>query len=223
MRNDETGDLPSTAETRLGTALGITDAVTRAVVETLPTIDFRVARTPMELDAIFRARYEVALDEGWINSETWPDGRERDGWDDAAVHVAGWEGDSLVAATRLVFPVAGRSLPTEEAFDLIVEPRELVADTGRTLVTTHHRHRDHQVFFGAFCAAWQEVRAHGCCFATGAMAADVIRRCDELGMALSVLAGPIELWGEDRYAAYFSPLAFAEEIARRSRTTAAAP
>ena len=104
---------PLDAETRLRAALTVTDKLTRAVVDALPDIEFRVASTESELDAVFRARYEIALEAGWITPADFPDGRDRDRWDDAAVHVTGWDGDSLVAASRLVFPAPEQSLPTE--------------------------------------------------------------------------------------------------------------
>ena len=54
--------------------------------------------------------------------EDYPGRLELDGRDDMAIHILGIDGDEAVATARLIFPEAGRLLPTEEAFELEIEP-----------------------------------------------------------------------------------------------------
>src|SRR5262249_40989092 len=99
-------------------ALVQVDAFARHTLSRLAPLAFGVARSPAELEAVYRLRYEVVMDQGWAKPEGFPDGLERDAFDERALQIVVWDGSELVGTTRLVAPKAGCRLPTEEAFDV---------------------------------------------------------------------------------------------------------
>src|SRR5918911_1498498 len=135
-------------------------AAQRLLAQAAP-IRFGIAGAPAEREAVFRLRFETVVEQGWASPATFPDGLERDGFDERAVHVVGWDGSTLAAAARLVFPEPDQLLPTEQDFHLRVEPSNGVADVGRGIVAPAHRSRDHRVFAALLARCWLEVRARG--------------------------------------------------------------
>src|SRR5438132_2727031 len=89
--------------------LSLYDAWSRWLLARAAPICFAIAQTPAEREALYRLRYQTAIGRGWVKPEDFPDGLERDPYDERAVHLAGWDGTVLAASVRL---------PTEEAFGL---------------------------------------------------------------------------------------------------------
>lgn len=144
-----------------------------------------------------------------LEAEAFADGLERDDDDAAAVHVAGWDGSTLAASARLVFPDALRPLPTEREFDLRIEPVSAVVDISRGIVAPSYRTRDHGVFAALLARCWIEVRARGWQNLCGAVTAARLDRYRELGLPLRVLGPARMYWSEERWPVFLDGLEFA--------------
>ena len=182
-----------------------TEAVLRAVdglmagmVLKAAPIRFDLARSDAERDAVYRLRYGIAVANGWTGPDAFPDGRETDVHDADAIHVVGWVDDELAATSRLVFPRDGRRLPTEEEFEIEVEPRGKVVNVDRLAVAPAYRDRRHRAMLGVMGATWQQTRAHGCHAWLGISTASMARLFGLLGFATTPLAPPKLYWGAER-------------------------
>jgi N-acyl-L-homoserine lactone synthetase len=159
-----------------------------------------VATSAEEIEAIYRLRYEVAVEEGWARSAEMPGGLERDSYDDDALHIAAWSNDELAAVQRLVFPAEGRLLPTEEAFDLTVEPKGSVLDVGRTTVAPAHRgDSTHLLLMTLQSRSWLEWRSRGFHTCLAVQTEPILRMYREMGVVFEVLAPAREYWNERRF------------------------
>src|SRR5687767_2592938 len=103
--------------------LARTDQVAQRFLAAVAPIELRVAAGPTDLLASFRLRYQAVMERGWMRSEDFPDELERDFFDEDALHILAWDGPLAVGSARVVLPRQGRRLPTEEAFELTVEPQ----------------------------------------------------------------------------------------------------
>jgi N-acyl-L-homoserine lactone synthetase len=186
------------------------DRVAEQLLARAAPVAFRVAEAPREREAVFRLRCQTVVDEGWADASAFPDGLERDAYDAGALHVAGWEGDTLAACARLVFPEPGQPLPTEREFELRVEPAGGVVDVGRGIVAPAYRGQDHTVFAALLAGCWVEVRARGFHRLCGTASAHRLERYRQLGLPLRVLGPSRLVWGEERYPLYLDGLEFAE-------------
>jgi N-acyl-L-homoserine lactone synthetase len=195
--NAETGNSPFEAA-------GVTmDRLARRAVAWSAPVRFTLAQTPAERELAFRLRYEAVIARGWHVPKEFPDGLEHDSFDDDlthAAHLLGWHGSVAVAAARLIFPSSERPLPTEEAFNLRIEPAGQVVDAGRFVVARSHSSSEHRVLVGLLAFGWLTVRARGfahvcSAFASGA-SLNLYRR---MGARMTVLAPPRLYWGEERY------------------------
>jgi predicted GNAT family N-acyltransferase len=194
------------------------DALARAMVARAAPARFGVAIREADLTAAYRLRGEVVVSQGWAHADRFLDGLEHDAEDAAAVHVAGWDGDRVVATGRLVWPAPGRRLPTEAAFDLVVPGRERVADVGRVCVAADHRNGGHRVLWGLLGQTWIEMRRRGyqdtCC----ALTAPVARLYARLGFRVTPLAPARSYWGVARFPALVAPTAALARLVPTVRT-----
>jgi hypothetical protein len=174
------------------------DGFARRLLARASPVRFDVVRSLAERDAVFRLRFDTVVDQGWATPEVFPDRLEHDAYDLDAVHVAGWDGLTLATAARLVFPWPGRLLPTEEEFDVRVEPANAVADIGRGIVAPAYRAREHTVFAGLLARCWIEVRARGLKHLCGAATPARLERYRQFGLPLRVLGASRMYWGEER-------------------------
>ncbi|MDP9342363.1 MAG: GNAT family N-acetyltransferase [Actinomycetota bacterium] len=188
--------LPEEQWARLLSAL---DSLARLWIERAAPIAIGLAESREEREAVYRLRYEVVVEQGWARPEEFPDGTERDGFDDGAVHVVARAGHELAGSSRVVFPVPGRRLPTEEAFDMLVEPMGGVVNFDRTLVMSPHRTPDHRVLAGVIARSWLEARARGFSMCCGILSPEMIERYRQLGIELTILGPARPHWGEDRF------------------------
>jgi N-acyl-L-homoserine lactone synthetase len=151
-------------------------------------------------------RYEVVVDQGWARPENLLSGLEQDGYDAQAIHLLGWDGQKAVATTRLVFPTAGKLLPTEVEFGLSVEPRGQVVDGARAIVARAYSDYQHRIFAGLLGYTWFEIQARGFSYLCGAAVPAMIRLCRSIGYQITVLGPARQYWGEKRYPLRFDVL-----------------
>jgi hypothetical protein len=140
-----------------------------------------VAHTIVELGSVHRLRHRHFGTEAL----------EPDPYDDHALQLAAWRGTALAATMRLVLPVPGRRLPTEDAFDLDVEPRGEVVDLGGLLVGAAFRgDPDHRAWGGLFAVAWQEARVRSYTVIAGVASTPLVERYRSLGVPVEILGPP---------------------------------
>jgi len=215
MTEHETGRPPS--------ALARTDARAAQLIARAAPLTFRVAQSPAEREAVYRLRYSIVVEKGWAKPEDFPDGLERDAYDDTAVQIVAWDGDELAAAARLVPTVPGHPLPTEEAFGLKIESRTQLMDVGRTCVAQAYRDAQHRVLAGLLGRTWMEMRAGGCTEACGIVAPAVVRMCRGMGFHVVILGAPRLVWGEQRSPVLIRPVEPLHALTRRLRRSRAEP
>lgn len=167
-------------------------------IEAAQPTQFRTA-SARELDAVFRLRYRTIVEEGWASPRDFPDGRERDDYDDDAIHIVGVEGANLLGTSRLVLPAPGRPLPTEATFELTAQIPTGLVDLGRMVVTPDYRDRSHRIFAGLLGRSWLEGRSRDFSGILGNASASVIERYEELGIRLTVLGPARRSWGQQRW------------------------
>jgi N-acyl-L-homoserine lactone synthetase len=195
--------------------VAVFDAVASKFLATAAPIEFRCAETDLEREAIFRLRYRVVVERGWAPASNFPNGLERDAYDDFALHIGGWCDGELAATGRIVFPRPGRLLPTEHVFGFIVEPRGQVANLDRVAVAPHYSDRRHRVARGLLGAIWQEIRAHGFCRLAGIETRAAIRFYWMVGLHMTEIGPPLEYWGEQRIPVVFDPSTAADSLLKR--------
>jgi len=176
------------------------DAVARALVTMASPVRFSVATAPSDLAAIYRLRYHVVVEEGWVDPSALPEQLERDVFDDDAIHLAGWDDRVLAATARLVLPRPERVLPTEDAFGIAIEPRGEVVDLGRGIVGRSHRGRNHRTFIALLAMAWLETRARGYTRLCGTTTPSMVPNYQGMGFHVEIPAGPRHWWGQERLA-----------------------
>lgn len=193
------------------------DAIAGRLLATMAPLRFAVAATDADRRATFRLRYEAVLRRGWADPAAFPDGLERDEYDDVAVHLGGWEGDKLVATGRIVFPSPGLRLPTEAAFDLVIEPVGTAANVDRMTIAASHSDVEHRLLLGLLGATWREVRLRGFHIWVGIHSPAMFRLYRRLGLTMEILGPPRLHWGEERYPVRFDGRTGAAEFIRRWR------
>jgi hypothetical protein len=185
------------------------DALVSRMLSRSP-FDYRVAADDSEREIAYRLRAEAVLDRGWCTPEDLPDGMERDGYDDRAVQVIGWDGQVPMSTGRVVLPPG---LPTEEACGIVVEPRGEVVDVGRMCVARGYQSLEHAAFIGLMCRLYQAMRENGFRVACGMMSAQARSLVGLLGLRLEVLGPPRAHWNEPRAPVRFSLMSAAKLLA----------
>ena len=175
------------------------DELSRSLVASAAPLHFAVAHSPEERDAIFRLRYQIVTERGWARPEDFPDGRERDEYDDPAIHIGAWDGATLAAASRVVLPSPSLVLPTERAFEVAVEPRGQVVDMGRQIVSRSYGSMQHQVFAALLAKTWLEMHARGYARVCGDFTPAVTRLYRLMGFEVNQIGPARKFWGEDRF------------------------
>lgn len=182
------------------------DAVATLFIACAAPISFRLAQSPAELEAVYRLRYQVVVEQGWARPEDLPTGLEQDSYDQRGSYLIGLDGPHLVATTRLVFPDGGRLLPTEADFGVRVEPEGGVVDGGRTIVSRAYSDRQHRIFMGLLGQNWFELKRRKFYYLCGAATGAMIRLCHSLGYQITVVGPARHYWGERRYPIRFDVL-----------------
>ena len=188
------------------------DLLASRLVERALPIRFRLADSLSDLEQVFRLRYQVVVEKGWAKPENFPDGMEQDAYDERAVHILALDDGRLIGTSRLVLPQPGSRLPTEEAFDLVFEPKGDVADIGRVCVAAGYRGHNYSIFSALLGRTWIEMRHRGCRRALAAVAPSTARMYRSWGLKLKVLGTPCTHWGKERYPALIPPVESAEAM-----------
>lgn len=165
---------------------------------------FEVASDEHARDAGYRLRCMAVIEQGWMPASEFPDGRERDRFDERAVHIVGWDGPTPIATGRLVPPPG--PVPTEEACGIAVEPAGRVVDVGRMTVARSHRGAGHSAFIALLASLYLEVRRREFEFACGLMSVRARSALRLLGLQVDVLGGDLQHWGEARAPVRFAVL-----------------
>ncbi len=169
------------------------------MVESAAPLVFRVAHLAEEQNEIFRLRYETVVQMGWADASTFPDGMERDAYDDQAIHLAGWDGETLACTARLVLPSPARRLPTEDAFNLDIEPRGSVIDCSRLIVAPRYRASEHRIFLGLLGAIWLEACRAGILRICGIQSEAITGLFEKNDIQLLRLAPSRDYFGDSRH------------------------
>ena len=190
--------------------VGILDGLVARVLAEYP-YRFTVATTDEQRSIGYRIRAAVVAAAGWASDL--PAGEERDDYDDAAVHLIGWDGAEPVCTGRLVLPPA--PLPTERACGLVVQPAGQVVDVGRMAVLPTRQTTEHAVFLALLCRLYLEMRTGGYQVACGMMSRRVRRLVRLLGLQLEELGDDRDYWGEPRAPVRFELMANTDSLTRR--------
>lgn len=192
--------------------LEVADAVASRILELAAPLRVDVARTQAEIDEIYRLRFAVASEKGWIDAGG--DGRERDDYDDDALHVGAWDGGRLVGTQRTLFPAPGRTLPLERAFRVEIEPRDEFVHADRTAIARDYRGDGRHVLLAALMArSWLAWRSRGFHRCTGVVTEPLLKVYREVGLEVELLGEPTEYCGELRSPALFDVPASANRLA----------
>src|ERR1051326_4908005 len=166
------------------------DAVAQLLIARAAPVRFDVASSAAEQREVFVLRYATVVEEGWVSSAAYPDGLERDAFDESAVHIGGWQDAELVATARLVFPDRDRKLPTELEFELTVQPAGAVVDIGRAIVARSYRSKDHTLFGALLARCWLEIRTGGYANLCGTASGWRLERYRQFGLPLRIIGPP---------------------------------
>src|SRR5215475_10293518 len=138
----------------------------------------------------------------------------RSPYDDRAIQVIGWDGNTAMSTGRVVLPPG---LPTEEACGLVVEPRGEVVDVGRMCVAPGHQGLEHAALIGLMCRLYLVMREHGFRFACGMMSAPARAMMGLFGLQLELLGPERAYWNEPRVPVRFSLMSAARLMAGAER------
>jgi N-acyl-L-homoserine lactone synthetase len=192
------------------------DAVAKVLLIRAAPVQFGPTGSPDEREAVYRLRFATVVEEGWAAAADFPDGLERDEFDEHALHVIGRHGDRLVAVARLVFPEPGRPLPTEREFELTMPPANGVVDIGRGIIVKQYRSAEHRVFAALLARCWLEIRARGYQNLCGAASGWRLERYQQFGLPLRIVGPSRCYWGEERYPVFLDGQEFAEFVRARN-------
>src|SRR5262245_46415670 len=168
------------------------DVFVEQVLARVAPLDFGIAQSPAELEAVYRLRYAVVIDQGWAEAKDFPEGFERDAFDDRAIQIIARDGGELVGTTRLVPSAPGCRLPTEQAFELEIASRGRVIDMGRTCRAPGRKDIGQRIIWGLLAKSWVELRRRGCLEICGIFSPAMIRFYRRLGFQIEIL-GPARL------------------------------
>jgi len=172
--------------------------------------DYRVAAEDSEREIAYRLRGSAVLDRGWCTAGDLLDGMERDGYDDRAIQVIGWDGDVAMSTGRVVLPPG---LPTEEACGIVVEPRGEVVDVGRMCVAPSYQSLEHAALIGLMCRLYLAMREHDFAVACGMMSVPARAMMGLFGLQLEILGPERTYWNEPRAPVRFSLMSAARLLA----------
>ena len=111
----------------------------------------------------------------------------------------------LAAAARLIFPAPGLCLPTEDSFQMDVEPRGKVVEWSRTIVVRSYSDREHRLLWGLLGKCWLEMRARGFQYICSALTPGIITLYRRLGLQVTLLGLPGLHGGDQRIPALIGP------------------
>jgi N-acyl-L-homoserine lactone synthetase len=175
------------------------DDAARQVITGLAPLNFDIARSAEDVDAVLRLRYRCVVEEGWAAPSSFPDGRERDEYDDVATLIMCRDGDEMAGCMRVIVPSPERLLPTEREFGIRARPQGMVVEAGRIIVAPGARiGRSHLVIAGLCARSWMAMSSLGYERALSTATPELIELYRGLGLQITVI-GPSRMhWGEER-------------------------
>jgi N-acyl-L-homoserine lactone synthetase len=182
------------------------DEIAHAFIARVAPVSFSLADTSAERETTFRLRAQAVLDHGWAQPEDVPIGIERDRFDDRATHIAGWDGARMVATARLVVPIPGDTLPTEEHFEIADLPTGSCANLDRMVVDQTCADPGHRIFLALAFQGWIEMRKQGFNAFLGVVTPGMLRLYRRLGLHVTPVGAPRVYWGEERLPCLFDPV-----------------
>lgn len=174
------------------------DDLARQLIRGVSPLQIHPAATTAEREAVFQLRFAVTVEQGWADEQVLTAGHERDAFDDAALHLGLWDGDTLAGTIRLVFPQPGRLLPTEAVYGLSIAPQGRVVDASRIAIRDSYRGSSHRLLMALAAQAWLELRARGYHELTATATEQILTLLQQVGFALTPLAQPHRYGGEWR-------------------------
>jgi|SRR5688500_3021625 len=175
------------------------DALAGRILGAVAPLSFDIARSAVDVETVYRMRYECVIEMGWARPSDFPDGLEYDEYDDDAVHVVCRDADTIIGCLRLVFPVAGRDLPTERDFGIKIDPPGDALEGGRIVVPARHRaKRSHLVLAGLFARSWLIARERSFERTIATATPQLIELYRGLGARVTVIGPERPYWGEMR-------------------------
>jgi hypothetical protein len=191
------------------------DAYASSLVARLAPIRFGIAITEREREDVYRLRYLAVIERDWAKPGDFPDGLEREPDDEEAVLVGAWDGETLIAAGRIIFPIEGSPLPIERIFDIAIEPRGRVVQVDRLTVASSCRDHSSRLFYGITAQCWIELRKRGISTCVGFESEGMLRFWGRLGFSKTILGPARSYWGEPRYPVRFEPSDAALDLVER--------
>ena len=182
------------------------DSIATGIIDSVP---LRLARahTEPEIEAMQRLRADVVVEMGWAPAARFPDGLERDAYDERAVHVGAWEEDLLVGTSRVIPPDSEGRLPLETDFGVELENPERFVEVGRTAIIPARRgDARHALVVALFAHCWLELRALGRVDLVANLPSKLIDLYTSLGFRIEPLGGARMIWGEERLPVQFDVL-----------------
>lgn len=173
------------------------DLLIQQIVRLTQPLRFGPPRFPRDLEGVLRLRFRIAVSNGWMASDDSLLGLEKDQYDDDAVQIVALDGETVAGATRIVLPVPGRRLPSEEAFGWQSDGRTV--DVGRLCVDSSYREGSHRVLLGLLGTIWIEMRKRDFTQCCGAISARLIRLYETFGLEVIRIAPPRKYLGEERF------------------------
>jgi N-acyl-L-homoserine lactone synthetase len=186
----------------LGARAAEAEALDRAcaqILDAAPSLRVEPAASVAERRACYRLRYRCVVDQGWADPSDFPDGMERDSYDELAVHLCAWERSALAGTVRLVFPRPELELPIEREFGVDLGGWGEMVDGGRLVVAPGYRGQaGHRVLAALFARCWQLAREAGLSRFAAVAPDGVIQLYRSVGLHIEVVGEPRRFWGEDR-------------------------
>jgi N-acyl-L-homoserine lactone synthetase len=193
------------------------DHAARHVLAANPSVRFSCARTPAEREELYRLRYEVCRERGWLRAEECPSGLEQDGYDDGALHLVGRIGGQLACTTRLVLPRADRLLPLQMVFghDLFSGMPQRLVEADRTVVVPPVRDPEHRLLAVLVARVWLEASTRGYTGIAAFLSAPMVRLYRHMGLVVTTLGPAHRYYGESRYPVVLLQLSSTDQIVHR--------
>jgi N-acyl-L-homoserine lactone synthetase len=202
-------------------SVAVLDRRARELLDRVAGEMVRAAPVKLELanadqrEAVFRLRWLVAVERGWLSQEDYPDELERDADDEEAAFVVGWDRGELVATARVLQPQHDGLLPLERTFDVRV-PAVRTVQLDRVAIRAGHRGTDgHAIVLGVLARAWQAVSANGAELISGVASPRLLAMYREIGIVVTTIGEPRLFWGERRQAFLVDLPRTAERLAAR--------
>jgi N-acyl-L-homoserine lactone synthetase len=153
--------------------------------------------TAEELELSQRLRYEVyCVEKQWLDPADFPEGRERDSYDEHASHflALGIAGET-VGTMRLITD-GEHPLPVEEYFGIEIDRSLGNAELSRLVVGAPYRSSQHEIMLGICKAVYDEACTSNVDQLYSIMDRVLLRTLQMVGFPFTALGEPRFVWGD---------------------------